>query len=395
MERLVQQTELRNEQLIHYGRLAFWLLLAALIVVPRLERSPSGPWLLVLLVGSGLLLWAIVWVLLWRAGYRPWLKYVTIALDTFLLVRFVPLLALQPEWGTPLEAVLTRDDVTRIMPLALVLLIVTASLRLSRRAVVLATVLGASSLVLSNRAFDVPTDIWAPQLALLGLVGIASLVAAQRLRVLVRLVHEERLIEPYVPAALIGDLTRAADPEHIDREEVVSVLFADMRGYTTLVEPMTPANAIAYLNRYFTAIVPAVTAEGGNVDKYIGDGLLAFFTGPGHAARAVTAAKRILENVRKLNEQRDGLPPLRVGVAVHSGPALIGTVGTPLRREYTVIGDTVNVAARLEELNKELGSQLLVSATTWELIEDVRGAAVAHTVTLRGRAEPIEVFCLA
>src|SRR5262249_28651423 len=148
------------------------------------------------------------------------------------------------------------------------------------------------------------------------------------------------------------------------------------------------------LNDCFDVIVEPVVRARGVVDKYVGDGLLAFFEGPGHADRALRAGREMLAALDAFNLRRDADDRLAIGVAIHAGETLVGTVGAPGRRDYTVIGDVVNVAARLEDWNKTLGSSLVVSDAAFERLSD--GASLADlagptTIELRGREAHVRV----
>ncbi len=169
------------------------------------------------------------------------------------------------------------------------------------------------------------------------------------------------------------------DPGHLrlkGEERVITVLFSDIRGFTTFSEGHTqdPRNVVALLNAYFGAVVPAIEAEGGVVDKYIGDGIMALFgapeTQPDHALRAVRSAVAMVEKVHELAPEweRLGFAGMRIGVGVHSGPAVVGTIGSPSRLDYTAIGDTVNASARIESENKPQGTEVLISAATYAAI---------------------------
>jgi adenylate cyclase len=142
--------------------------------------------------------------------------------------------------------------------------------------------------------------------------------------------------------------------------------------------------------------------EDGTLDKFTGDGLMAFwgapFEQPDHAARACRAALAMLQNLDRVNQRRaaDGQEPFAIGVGVHSGTAVVGNVGHDKRLDYTAIGDTVNLAARLEAATKELGSVMLVSASTiGRLSEEMRERAMRiGDITVKGRKQPVEVWAL-
>ncbi len=179
-----------------------------------------------------------------------------------------------------------------------------------------------------------------------------------------------------------------------------TVLFADIRGFTTMTERLGPEAVIALLNRYFEAMSAAIIAQGGMVNKFGGDSLLAVFGTPvnpaeDHATRAIAAARSMLTALETFNadQQSRGEPELRIGIGIATGPVVAGNVGSAERLEYTVIGDTVNLASRLQELTKTLGSEALLAEST------ARAAGLAALkplaqVEVRGKAGIAAVYTL-
>jgi len=196
-------------------------------------------------------------------------------------------------------------------------------------------------------------------------------------------------------------LRQAADPlaRQAERKDI-AVLFTDLRGFTALSEDVAPEEVMAWLREYHERVVAVVFEHGGTLDKFLGDGMLATFGVPtptgDEAERAVRAALGIRGALAELNASRAarGLPEFKQGAGVHFGPAIVGNVGVPERLEYTVIGDTVNVASRLEGLCKELHRKLLLSQQVFERLPPTL-AAELHTVgrkRVRGRQEPIVLY---
>ena len=177
----------------------------------------------------------------------------------------------------------------------------------------------------------------------------------------------------------------------------VCVMFVDIRGFTEAARVRSPAAVVARLDAVFEILVDIVDRHNGIVNKFLGDGLLAIFGAPIddplEAANAVEAARKMLSAIGASNA---GNPwPIRLGIGIHIGQAVAGTVGTARRKEYTVIGDTVNLASRLESLNKEVGSELLVS----DAVREAGGNAIGDALPLgpvfvRGYAEPVTVWRL-
>jgi len=213
-----------------------------------------------------------------------------------------------------------------------------------------------------------------------------------------------RIVEPSVRDRLLsGELQLGGELR------VASVLFCDLRGFTALAERTPPADVVATLNQFFTVMTAWVRECGGFVDKFIGDAVLVVFglfdtegngAHPDGAAAALRCAVGMRERLAELNTRRSasGHPPLAVAVAIHTGEVVAGRIGAEDRHEYTVIGDTVNVAARLQQFAKELGQDLLVSEATYELARSAGVAApvtMQDSVSLRGRREPVRVFGVA
>ncbi|ABC93488.1 adenylate cyclase protein (plasmid) [Rhizobium etli CFN 42] len=184
------------------------------------------------------------------------------------------------------------------------------------------------------------------------------------------------------------------------REREIAVLFVDIRHFTTLTETRLPFDVVFLLNRYFAIIGKAVEQAGGRLDKFIGDGAMALFglnTAPEEACRqALKAAAAIVTEIEKLaDELADELVlPLRIAIGIHTGPAVIGTMGYGRVRSVTAIGDTVNVASRLESAAKEFEAAIVIS----EPVAARSGADLAgiesHEISVRGRALPLKVYVI-
>jgi adenylate cyclase len=178
----------------------------------------------------------------------------------------------------------------------------------------------------------------------------------------------------------------------LEGEELeVTVLFVDIREFTAFAERASAAEVVTELNRFYELVVPVLVRHGGHANKFIGDGLLAVFGAPDHlpdhADRAVAAALEIADEVRHSYGGR-----LRIGIGVNSGPVVAGTIGGGGHVEFTVIGDTVNTAARVEAITRGTDDVVLVTDATCALLrQDQGGFAERGAVTLRGRSEPVKV----
>ena len=177
----------------------------------------------------------------------------------------------------------------------------------------------------------------------------------------------------------------------------VAVMFVDFRSFTAGARSRSPRQVVDRLDGAFGTLVDILDRHGGIVNKFLGDGFLALFgaplEAPDAAQRAVAAAREMLEANERLN--RDSSWPLRIGIGIHFGEVVAGNVGSPRRKEYTVIGDTVNFAARLEALNKEFNSQFLISAAVHEALgHNGSDAKSLGEVAIRGYERPITVWQL-
>ena len=183
----------------------------------------------------------------------------------------------------------------------------------------------------------------------------------------------------------------------------VTVLFSDLRGFTSYSETLPPEQLVSEINAYFTAMVEAVTGEGGVVDKFIGDAVMVVFgvpeTKPDDAWRAIRGARAMQRALARHNLDRHdrGLPPLVQGIGVHTGPAVVGNIGTRVRMQHTVMGSVVNLASRLEEATKHEGVAVLISAATVEAAtasgQPVPKVRKLPPLAIRGLREPLGVYC--
>jgi len=250
------------------------------------------------------------------------------------------------------------------------------------------------------------------QVAPIGLVALAAFILfikGQRTRALllnsIQQATRTARLSHYFSPNLAARLAEADDSRALaGRRQMAAVLFVDIRGFTTLGETMTPDELTAFLTEYRNRLTQPVFALGGTVDKFIGDAIMAVFGTPlqreDDAGRAVRCALDILEIAKRwsLERQQSGQPPVAIGIGVHYGEVFAGTLGNEQLLEYTVIGDTVNVAERLEQLSREVHSPIVVSAALLQAAGDVgHGAKWRHLPPqeLKGHRKPVEAFCLA
>ncbi|NBW83393.1 adenylate/guanylate cyclase domain-containing protein [bacterium] len=181
----------------------------------------------------------------------------------------------------------------------------------------------------------------------------------------------------------------------------VTVLFVDIRDYTRISENMSGHEVVRLLNSVHERLVKCIFDSGGTLDKYIGDGLMAYFGAPiadsGHADKAVECAERMKQAIAELNKARaaNSEAPLTIGIGLHSGVAVVGDVGAEFRREYTVIGDTVNTASRVEALTKKHSIDVLATEAVLNRLSNPQKLQFVADDIVRGRSNSVRTYTLA
>jgi class 3 adenylate cyclase len=211
-----------------------------------------------------------------------------------------------------------------------------------------------------------------------------------------------RLLERYLDPRVVVRLLARPERRIADSAfQVAAILFSDIRGYTALSEKLSPHEVVSMLNEHFGAMSEEVQRFGGVIDKFIGDAIMVVFGDPGcpradDAARAVQAAVAMVHRRQAMNRDREtaGLPPIRIGVGVHVGPVIMGHIGSRHRLSYTVIGDPVNVASRLEAATKEHGRPILVSEDVARAPGHSLAVEEIGELSLQGRMTPVRVFAI-
>ena len=232
------------------------------------------------------------------------------------------------------------------------------------------------------------------------LMTIVGMQSAQTLDVARKEAERARVASVFgrhtAPAVVEELLRYDADPP--SRRTQACVMFLDIRGFTSYAEHAQPEEVVDFLDRFFSVTIEAVTEREGIVHQLLGDGFMAIFGAPIASERdCLNAVEASLDIVRRVEAEVEAgrLLPLRVGVGLHAGPVIAGTVGSAHHREYKVTGDVVNVAARVEGLNKTYGSQVLVTSAVWDRLPSGGfEAEPLRDVELRGRADRIDLYRL-
>ncbi|MBX7115281.1 MAG: adenylate/guanylate cyclase domain-containing protein [Myxococcaceae bacterium] len=190
------------------------------------------------------------------------------------------------------------------------------------------------------------------------------------------------------------------NPDKLNRGEKreMSVLFSDIRGFTTLSERMVPEKLADFIKEYLSPMTQIVFEEKGTLDKYIGDAVMAFWNAPldqpDHAVRAGRAALAMLKKLEtlKLKWRADNLPEFDIGIGINSGPMIVGNMGSDVRVDYTVMGDAVNLASRLEGTNKEYETRIIISEGTYEQVKSQLICRILGAVRVKGKRKPVKIY---
>lgn len=208
-----------------------------------------------------------------------------------------------------------------------------------------------------------------------------------------------RSFERYVPADLVRRvLASGMDASLGGEHRRMTILFSDIAGFTPIAEQLAADTLVELLGEYLDGMTAPIAADGGTVDKYIGDAIMAFWGAPAprddHARAAVVAALAMQSTLAELRERwvAQGLPPVKARIGLHTGEVIVGNLGSSVRFNYTVIGDVVNLASRLEGLNKHYGTGILISEDTRLEIADAAVVRAVDLVSVKGKQEPVRVW---
>lgn len=203
----------------------------------------------------------------------------------------------------------------------------------------------------------------------------------------------------YISQDVMQDVVKNIDEIKLGGKRAnLTVLFADIRGFTSISEQLSAEEVSLILNEYFTAIEPIIGKYNGVINKFIGDAVMAIFGEPiqdkNHANNAVKCANEMLQTVEMLQKKwlAEGKPKIEIGIGINTGEAFVGNIGSEKRLEYTVIGDMVNLASRIESYNKVYKTHFLISATTYEKVRNITDVIKISEVSIRGKANRLNIY---
>jgi adenylate cyclase len=236
-----------------------------------------------------------------------------------------------------------------------------------------------------------------PQLQLL-----ATFVATTSYRYLTETREKQkvrRTFQFYLDEAVMQEMLEAPDRLRLGGEKrELTVVFSDIRGFTTISEQLAPEALVTLLNEYLTPMTGVVFRNGGTLDKYMGDAIMCFFGAPmeqkDHALRACRTALQMIEELERLREwwRAESRPEIDIGIGINSGPMVVGNMGSDMRFDYTVMGDNVNLGSRLEGINKEYGTRIILSEFTLEAVKGEVAVRELGAVRVKGKKRPVKIF---
>jgi len=380
------------------------VVVSLLVIGGLFMGSPVPP--IILAVPVAFFAWYVGIHLLLKAGlFRPWMRYASALVDVS-LGSVVTLLDVQANGslytisaaGPAFYAVGVAMASLRLQP-GLCLFAGLAAAAQLVAVMVLAVRPGLSPELLASGVGDLTVVLG--KAIFLVTIGAFGMVASRSMRWMLRRLTESALerervrsvLGMHVSEQVMEHLLSGHVPGAVERR-AITVCFTDIRDFTRLSESQSAEETVRLLNLYYGRMCEIVAEHGGLVNKFLGDGMLIVFGAPTHqpddARRALAAAREMLAEADRMRE-RGEFPGLRIGVGLHRGEAVVGNVGGAQRQEYTVIGDTVNTASRVQDLTKALGRSLLLTRECLEAVGDSDVESLG-THSVKGRIQPLELF---
>jgi class 3 adenylate cyclase len=408
------QEEARAERLANVVRLIYTLIWVTVTIFSHKSQPHSAN---IANIGLGALwsLFAVVWhITLRRCSYKPFMKYISVTFDTMIITGMLLLYATGMGFATSLKSItfMTYFFVLILTTLRfdIKLSIYSAILPMVAYGVVVASA-SINGVEWGNMAEEFTTSKvnkiqQAYRFAYLLSLGILMIVLVNNIHRLVKMRESEArkrlweqiqkektqsLFKRYFSEKIARYLS-TNPPDLGGKSQKVTILVCDIRGFTALSESIGPSESVTLLNKLFERLVQIVFKHSGTLDKFLGDGMLVVFgvphALPDDALRAVKAAQEMSRAIHEIGQPYN----LEMGFALNTGEVIFGNIGSSQRMEFTVIGDTVNTAARIESLNKDSVTRILVSETTYSEISTKFSARELPEASIRGKRGTIRLF---
>jgi class 3 adenylate cyclase len=406
--------EIKNERLITRGRLiVYGVNLALLIVISILIERWDTPTLLNISAFAALSLALFLLVLFFDRfftpdRFRPWLTYVLTTLD----LVFIAVAIIVNRNATNASTFVTSVDSAPFYGLFLINAL--SGLRLDIRhshycaAGTMVVFIVFSAIDLSGTGAGEPVSVVSAVMKGVLLVGTAyasGIIGIRARKLVIENLKEQQgrnliatVLGRYLPGPAAEKIL-SGDVELSGEERTITVLFSDIRDFTGISERLSPYEVVGLLNRYLEHMVRIVFTHDGTLDKFLGDGFMAIFGAPfphgDDPRRAVCAAvqmRRALEEFNQSLADRYRIVSLGMGIGIATGRAVVGTIGSAERMEYTAIGDTVNTASRIMEAGRRLRTDIVVDGETYRAVADIVSARPASPTRLKGKDTPVDLY---
>ncbi|MDX1960972.1 MAG: adenylate/guanylate cyclase domain-containing protein [Leptospiraceae bacterium] len=397
IQKIIRERELRNEKKVAIARLCIILLgfstdiLAYLGLVGYSTLQPSRFTIVIDFIFFSFSLFLVIF--LYRNNYFPFLKYLTISFDYFIAGVFLVFDSTLPREGLLLLWTAQNG--------ALFMFIINL-LRFSKAGTIysgiLAILLLGSVALLNPNSVSQEFFLFFMNMVLILIVGY--LITQSNLSMLVE-ANTKQIMERYLPEQLVNSLYgKNANIEPGGKKQEVTILFSDLRSFTSISETLPAEEVVHLLNLYLTEMTKVIFSNNGTIDKFIGDAIMTIFGAPietkDNPRRAVINAIEMQKALDKFNSESSA-NKLKMGIGIHTGEVIVGNIGSEKRLDYTVIGDNVNICSRIEGLTKIYDCSILISEATYNLLEHKQDEKLFQvreidTVQVKGKLRSIKIF---
>jgi class 3 adenylate cyclase len=394
VDKILRERELKNEKNIAIARLIFItvvVILDYLSFLRLISYTKITPTLTTLILDTSFFVFSIiVMVILLRKFYYNSLKYFVITLDYLIIAMmliFDPTVPKEGNWPGMVASIF---------------LFLLNLIRYSKSGTIYSGILSIVLLTASSLNQGNASDLFPMIVSLLMMLFIGYSITASNKKMMVE-ANTKKMMERYLPPQLVGELYRQnASLEPGGKNQEVTILFSDIRSFTSISESMPAEDVVALLNSYLSVMTDIIFANNGTIDKFIGDAIMTTFGAPikndDDAFRAIKTAISMTQALKEFNRNQTQLKsPLKIGIGIHTGDVIVGNIGSDRRLDYTVIGDNVNLSSRIEGLTKYYKCPILISESTYyqlhaENLNDVFFLREVDHVVVKGKTTSIRIF---